>query len=131
MEFNEIMTSENDKRMLLVGLARVIYADGKVTETELEFFSRLSTALNIQNADIDKLKDQKVSFDKTTSSMFFLTQAIQVCYVDGSYDESEKNELIKICQELDISENALEEVEKWVEEGIEWNNRGMKLLELK
>lgn len=131
MELNEIMTSENDKRMLLVGLARVIYADGKVTETELEFFSRLSTALNIQNADIDKLKDQKVSFDKTTSSMLFLTQAVQVCYVDGSYDESEKNELIKICQELDISENALEEVEKWVEEGIEWNNRGMKLLELK
>lgn len=131
MELSEIMLSENDKRMLLAGLVRVISADGTITEAEEDFFSKLALGLNLQNVEIEEAKSQKLSFDKPESSMFFLTQAVQLCYVDGSYDKTEREELLSICKEINISEKAFKEVEMWVEEGIEWNNRGMKLLELR
>lgn len=131
MELTEIITSKKDKTMLLAGLARVICADGTVTEFEKDFFNKLSLGLNLQNVEIEELRNQTISFSKSYTSMYFLTQAVQLCYSDGSYDEIERIELLKICKEINITENALKEVEKWVEEGLEWKNRGMELLELR
>ena len=77
------------------------------------------------------MTNKPITFNDSKSCMFFVTQAVQLCYADGKYETSEQKEMLAICKEMGISEESLHKVEKWVEEGIEWNNRGMGLLNLK
>lgn len=130
---NEMITTKEEKEMLLSGLVRVMYADGKLSETEKEFLEQVSIGLDCNETDIDSLKmtNKPITFNDSKSCMFFVTQAVQLCYADGKYETSEQKEMLAICKEMGISEESLHKVEKWVEEGIEWNNRGMGLLNLK
>lgn len=133
MNLNEMITTKEEKEMLLSGLVRVMYADGKLSETEKEFLEQVSIGLDCNETDIDSLKmtNKPITFNDSKSCMFFVTQAVQLCYADGKYETSEQKEMLAICKEMGISEESLHKVEKWVEEGIEWNNRGMGLLNLK
>ena len=62
--------------------------------------------------------------------MFFFIQAIQLSWIDNDYCEAERNEIRKLADELEISAESVEKVEKWVEEGMEWNKKGDELLKL-
>lgn len=133
MQLNEMITSKEEKAMLIYGLTRVMHADGSLSDSEFAFLEQISLALDCEKVDAEenKVAGKKMHFDDSRTCMFFLTQAVQLCYVDGKYDVAEKNELKLMCEEMGISESALLKVENWVEEGIAWNNRGMNLLDLK
>lgn len=133
MDYERMISTPEEKEMLMVGLTRVMYADGILTDTEEMFIKKLAVGLNLDNYNVSKeyAEDKNIKFNDTETCMYFLTQAVQLCYIDGSYDQIERKELLKICGEMGISEEALLKVEEWVEEGIEWNNRGMELLKLK
>lgn len=83
---------------------------------------------------LEKVKSEgqeiTLAFGTDREKMFFLIQAVQLCWVDNNYSEAEQKELRNICQQIDISEEALREVEAWAQEGVEWNKRGEALLEL-
>ena len=63
--------------------------------------------------------------------MFFIVQAVQLCWIDDDYVEVERIEMRTISNELNISLKSLEKVEAWVEEGMKWNKKGDELLKLK
>ena len=63
--------------------------------------------------------------------MFFLVEAVQLCWVNDEYSDAEKREIHQIAKEVGISKEALKAVEDWVYEGMEWNKRGDELLNLK
>lgn len=138
MEMRKILITRDGKINFLKGLIRLAKADGIKDENEVIFYRQAAQAMELNPQDyseIDLLWEQDISemkifFNTNQEKMFFFIQAIQLCWIDGSYAEAEKREIYKIASELQISAAAIEKVESWVEEGMAWNRRGDNLLKL-
>lgn len=137
MNIKEILQTKEARISFLKGLIRLANADGVVDEREFVFYRQAAIALELGEEDILALEKVKsngnaitLEFETDREKMFFLIQAVQLCWVDNNYSEAEQNELRSICREITISEEALKAVEAWAQEGVEWNKRGETLLEL-
>lgn len=138
MEIKQILTTKDAKKNFLKGLIRLAKADGIKDDNEIVFYRQAVQAMDLDIQDcneIEKLWESdtleiNLSFATDREKMFFFIQAIQLCWIDGSYAEAEKREIYKIASELQISTTAIQKVEDWVSEGMNWNMRGDTLLEL-
>lgn len=138
MDMNQILTTNDAKVNFLKGLIRLAKADGIMDDNEVVFYQQAVNAMGLDVQDCDKINalweknscEIDISFQTNREKMFFFVQAIQLCWIDGSYTQKEKEEIYKIASELQISVTAIEKVEIWVNEGMEWNKRGDSLLEL-
>lgn len=138
MDMNQILTTNDAKVNFLKGLIRLAKADGIMDDNEVIFYQQAVNAMGLDVQDCDKINalweknscEIDISFQTNREKMFFFVQAIQLCWIDGSYTQKEKEEIYKIASELQISVTAIEKVEIWVNEGMEWNKRGDSLLEL-
>lgn len=137
MDIKEILQTKEGRVNFLKGLIRLANADGVVDESEFAFYRQAAIALELGEEEIMALEKTKseeheitLEFKTNREKMFFLIQAVQLCWVDNNYSEAERKELRNICQEIAISEESLKAVEVWAEEGVEWNKRGETLLEL-
>lgn len=139
--FNELYQTQEDKIMFMHGLIRLAKADGIVDETEIEFFKQASYNMGIEpdaveqlyvelTTDNVELDYKEMSFDSKKKSLFFLREAIQLCYIDSEYSEEEQLEIRNIANELDISFDAIDKIEAWVLRGFEWQKEGELLLDL-
>lgn len=131
---NYIETKE-DKISYLKGLIRLIKCDGKVADEEVLYFKTVSESLGLDEISIDEIngcweKDINIciSFSSTLVALFFIQEAVQLCLIDDKYEESEKKEIRLIADEIKIDEKAVEAIEKWVLEGLEWKARGEALI---
>lgn len=138
MRIEEELRTPEAKMNFIRGLIRLSASDGVIDESESAFFQSAAISMGLDPMVVPELimatgnkeVENKVVFTERREKLFFFIQAIQLCYVDGSYSETERKEMEKIRQELDIEETVVQEIEKWVKEGMEWNNRGNGLLEL-
>ena len=137
MEIKEVLQTREARVNFLRGLIRLAQTDGVVDENEFVFYRQVAVVLDLGESEVEsleKLKDETneitVNFETDREKMFFLIQAVQLCWVDNNYSDMEREELRDLCQEMSISVEALEKVEQWVSEGMEWNKRGEALLEL-
>ena len=123
------------------GLIRLAKADGIVDETEIDFFKQAAYNIGIEpdaadslylelTTDNIELDYKEMSFDSKKKSLFFLREAIQLCYIDSEYSDEEQLEIRNIANELDISFDAVEKIEAWVLRGFEWQQEGELLLDL-
>jgi len=138
MEITEILKSKEAKLNFLKGLIRIAKCDGIVDEREFAFYKQTATVMGLDEESVDFLdycregtEKIEVSFEDGREKMFFLIQLVQLCWVNDEYSEVEKAEVRKLAKELEISLEALDQVEKWAYEGIIWNKRGEKLLDLR
>ncbi len=138
MDVNTILTTNKGKINFLKGLIRLAKCDGDLPEEELAFYQSAANSMGLGEEEQELINDMKnsrekidIDFETNKEKMFFLIQAVQLCWIDNKYVDSERREMRLIVNELGISMDALEKVEKWVSEGIEWNKRGDELLELK
>lgn len=137
MDIKEILQTKEARVNFLKGLIRLANADGIVDENEFAFYRQAAITLELDEEEISALEKVRsegheiiLDFVTDREKMFFLIQAVQLCWVDNHYSEAEQKELWNICQEIAISEGALKAVETWAQEGIEWNRCGEALLEL-
>lgn len=137
MDIMEILQTREARINFLKGLIRLAKADGIVDEKEFAFYQQAAISLQLGEEEIltlDKIKSEEhkiaLDFETDREKMFFLMQAVQLCWMDNNYSEAEQKELRTICQEIAISEEALKAVEAWAQEGVEWNKRGETLLAL-
>ena len=139
--FNELYQTQEDKIMFMHGLIRLAKADGIIDETELDYFKQASYNMGIEpdaveqlyvelTTDNVELDYKEMSFDSKKKSLFFLREAIQLCYIDSEYSEEEQLEIRNIANELDISFDAVDKIETWVIRGFEWQKEGELLLDL-
>ncbi len=144
MELTQMYLTEEERVNFLKGMVRMARVDGVVEEGERIFFRNLLVALAISEEDSTKLESAldadmelpevksylSVSFSTKRQAIFFLEEAIQLCYIDGVYHEKERAEIRLLTKELNISVETLEKVEKWVQEGMAWQAKGELLLSL-
>lgn len=138
MEINRILTSNNAKSNFLKGLIRLAKSDNINDEKEIAYFQQAAISLGISKEEQYLLNElwssnEKIvlNFENTEQKMFFFIQAIQLCWLDGEYVKKEQQEIRKIAQELNISEDSIEQVERWAYEGIQWSRKGDALLSLR
>ena len=139
--FNELYQTQEDKIMFMHGLIRLAKADGIVDETELDYFKQASYNIGIESDAVEQLYIElttdnveldykEMSFDSKKKSLFFLREAIQLCYIDSEYSEEEQLEIRNIANELAIGFDTIEKIEAWVLRGFEWQKEGELLLDL-
>ena len=138
MNLYSILETTESRFNFMKGLIRVAKADEVIEESEFTFFNELATSMQLDSDNISQLnalwssnEPIYVSFDKPEEKILFFTQAIQLCWIDDSYNGKEKNQIIELAKELGVSSTANLEIEKWVEEGINWNKRFSELLQLR
>jgi hypothetical protein len=72
----------------------------------------------------------EVHFDTKQQVLFFLREAIQMCYLDGHFSDAERSCLEEISSRSGISQASIAYIEDWVKEGMEWRREGDILLSL-
>ena len=144
MELTQMYATEEERVNFLKGMVRLARIDGVIEEEERVFFKNLLSALNISEENSAKLENVlnadtvsedvkdflSVSFTNKKQAIFFLEEAIQLCYIDGVYHEKEQEEIRILAKEMNLLEDTVVEVEKWVQEGIAWQAKGKSLLSL-
>lgn len=139
MRVENALVSVEGRKSFLKGLIRVAKTDGTFDANEWEYYQQAAQYMELSETDIQELNNcctvdnEKITLNFTTSSekMFFLVEAVQLCWVNDEYSDAEKREIHQIAKEVGISKEALKAVEDWVYEGMEWNKRGDELLNLK
>ena len=132
----EVYQSENSRMNFMKGCVRLAKCDGVISAEEQQFFINAGTNLDLDNKNIQKLtslmnnseKKIPVNFENKRQSLFFFREGIQLCHVDGKYDDPEKKEIAAIAKELGIKSSEIKKLEKWVIDGMEWVKIGDKLL---
>lgn len=144
MELTAMYVTEEERVSFLKGMVRLARIDGVVEEEERLFFRNLLVAMSISEENSTKLENAldadmesaevkkylNVSFTTKKQAIFFLEEAIQLCYIDGVYHEKEQAEIRLLTKELNVSAETLDKIEKWVQEGIAWQAKGEVLLSL-
>lgn len=138
MDINKVLETKESRINFMKGLIALAKIDGIVDENEQEFFVGAMNSLNIGDEDINKLSDElvshdidkEISFNNKKQSLFFLKEAIQLCYCDNNYSEKEKDLIKEFAEKLEVSEKALSSIEEWALEGYMWCKKGEKLLEM-
>ena len=140
----EVLDSENSRINFIKGLINLSKAQeiregsNSISNEELELLRNSMIVLNLDEKvrhDLEALiysNENKIEihFDSVKQALFFLREGLQICYVEGQYHEAEKEMMREMALKLDVSEGKLEQLEKWVLEGLEWSERGDKILEM-
>lgn len=138
MDINNVLETNESRVNFMKGLIALAKIDGVVDENEQGFFVGAMNSLSIGENDIIKLSDQLVSsnidkeilFNNKKQSLFFLKEAIQLCYCDSNYSEKERDLMKEFAEKLNVSEKTLKSIEEWALEGYMWSKKGEMLLEM-
>ncbi|BAL00670.1 hypothetical protein OBV_34710 [Oscillibacter valericigenes Sjm18-20] len=124
-----------DKIAYLRGMVRLSKANGEVAKEEVDYIEAAAAGMGLDEKELAELhmlwaseSEVKQSFTNKDDAAFFIQEAIQLCSVDGSYDESERREIRKISEEIGISDADVVAIENWVAEGIAWRKHGEALV---
>lgn len=136
MNINDILKTEESRKSFLIGLVFLSRVDG-VDESEKIFFANAAAGLNLSeesqnevNLSWTKEEMPELKFEDKKAALFFIMQAIQLSNVDNSYTERERAYIYNTATKLGLSNESVEKIELWVEEGLRWQAEGVKLLDL-
>lgn len=131
-----ILEKKADKLNYLKGLIRLSVCNDDISVEEKRFFLEAAANMELDEKDMAELDscwqttgDFPVVFSNKKVALFFLQEAVQLCEIDGNYDEIEKQEILKVGNELGLSIKEIRTIEAWVREGMEWKRRGEQLID--
>ena len=131
----QAFTTHMDKVNYLKGLIRLSKSDGQIDPSEKAYFDYAVGSMQLPEEDIQTLNilwenDEMptMKFSTRYDAVFFLQEAVQICAIDGNYDETEHKDLRKMAEELRVAETDLEKIESWVMQGIAWRQQGEALV---
>ncbi len=137
MEVFDVLKTPKARLNFLKGLIRIAKVDQKIDDQELVFYQSAAKTFELEESELESLKicwegNEKIDieFETNREKMFFFVQAVQLCWIDNNYADTEREEIRKIAEEFRISKESVKAVEDWVYEGMVWNRKGDKLLDL-
>lgn len=130
LDLYQILDTTESRFNFMKGLIRIAKADGTIAKEEITTFNNLGKSMGLDEFTMNELnkliksnESFTITFEKKEQKLAFLIEALQLCYIDGHYTDDERTELDNIAHELNISNDALIEIEKWVIDGIEWSKK--------
>lgn len=129
---------EQDRAPFLKAMAHVAAADSDPTEQRggiLDVAHRWGLAPDVID-DVERalsgegsLEDDFGSFSDPRTPYILLQELVTLAYLDGRYLEPEKAAVRGIASRLGVSEQRVEDLEAWAQQGVEWRRRGAELLQ--
>jgi tellurite resistance protein len=120
-------------------MATVAAVDGDVHEKEREYFTTFMNILNLDDTvkveildyfnHPPELRSMLPKIKNPHLKMLILQDAYMMAYIDGDFHAKESRAIKDIIKLLEIKENQADRVAEWAKEGVEWHNRGEKLLQ--
>lgn len=134
-----IIDSKASKMNFMKGLILLAKADGFIEDNEKHFFVNAAVGLGLQGGDLDVVEemiqatemDCDIHFVNNNQALFFMREAMQLCYIDGSYNDREKEIIEEIRKNNSLPKESIERIEDWVVQGMAWRAEGDKLLNLR
>lgn len=127
--------TSTDKLNYLKGLIRIAKCNGEIDPEEQNYYLMAANNMQLSTAELQEINalwseigEISISFSTKYDELFFLQEAIQLCCIDGRYDDAEKKELIAIAKEWGVGQHYLDEIHAWVIEGLDWKKRGEAML---
>lgn len=135
MDYREVLKTSDAKKNFVKGLIRLAKADGVISQEEQQYFVAAAANIGLSTEEIAEVNDcivtrdtVQVQFDSDAEKLLLFREGIQLCAIDGHYDENERTEVRLMATELGIPENSILRIEEWVQEGMTWKRRGDDLL---
>lgn len=118
----------------LKAIVSVALADGIIHEKEREFVNAQAELLSIDPKPYWENPEKDFSFLSNAemsrmSRMTIIRDCIVLGYIDGNYDDSERNRVAQIAENMKIGNSDVEAVEKWLKEFWEVLEKGKSLFE--
>lgn len=134
----DVLDSRDAKMNFLKGIVLIARADGSVDLNEKQLFLNAAAGMALEIEDQKEVLgwlnenevNQNISFGKKRQALFFLREALQMCYVNKSYTESEQALIQSMAEHLGVRKKSLAKITAWAKEGMEWVDRGAGLLDL-
>ena len=130
-----IFETKEDKVNYLKGLIRISKCNGLVEPEEMEYFSLVAKGLELDSEIIENINSLwssneviNLAFSTRYIAAFFMQEALQLCIIDGSFDEAEQREIALIGAELGVSESDINRIHAWIMDGMAWKIRGEEML---
>ena len=124
------------RRALMELLAYLSGVDGDVSLEEVMFISETAGQLGVDETagELFEAVAQKgiaevcACFDREDVRTIALAELIGIAFADGHYDEAERAAVREITSVMGVAVQKLERLETWVEQGIEWETEGRRLM---
>ncbi len=113
---------------LLIHLAEM---DGEISKEEEKIVSKFSKTLNIPWKDLNhnwELPKILKGITDSDGKIYFIVELTRLAFSDGTYDNLEKDTILKIAEKIDISEEKSLEIENWVKKEFALKEEFNKLL---
>ncbi|MGE0322238.1 MAG: TerB family tellurite resistance protein [Polyangiaceae bacterium] len=126
--------NHQERTALLATLAHLATLSGVVTEAETAFIAAVAKNLGVPSPnDIRQFADRELTdllapIQRLEAKRVALMELVNLGYADGEYCQAERAGVRKIAAVLQVQEDTLKEIEKWVEDGVDWTRRGRDLL---
>lgn len=137
LEIRDVIKTEDKRINYLAGLIRIAECDNNRASVEEGYIYNIAELLGASYTEVLKAgeilengKRQEIHFETKQEKVLFLMQALYMCWLDNSYSDSEREEIVAIGDELGIHSSELAEIESWVKQGIDWMRVGAEMLGL-
>ncbi len=127
------LLNEFDQQEYLETLIILAKADKKITVEERSFIEAQAILLNVDITPYwETLGDDLSVLDPSRTSrvtkMIILRDSIALGYIDGNYDQSEKELVLEVAKRLLLTETDIEVMENWLKEYWAVIEKGKKLI---
>ena len=132
-DLNQMAALESfDVDIYFEALLAVSKADGNLADIEVSYLKDQAVLMNF---DLDSIINKKMDLSDISinnasnfTKKVIIRDCISLAYIDGHYDEKEKEEIIKIGQLIGVSNEDIKKIEAWLLEYWGIIEKGEKLL---
>jgi len=125
------LLEQKEKDALMMLLVDIAKADGRVDESEKDFLSKYAKEHGVE-LNLEKnvsITDACCQISSQKAKVVTMQEIVKLAIVDGNYDDAEKAGAMAIAEMLGIDSDKFKEIEKWVLDGQQWVQYGVKMLD--
>ena len=137
LAIRDVIKTEDSRINYLRGLMRIAECDKNKSSAEADYIYKIAKILGASYSEIWQAEEQKenedsigINFKKKKKKSLFLMQALYMCWLDNDYSNAEREEILKIGNDLGFELTEIETIESWIKRGIVWMRDGAELIGL-
>ena len=139
MDILDYAIPEEDRLVFVKIMAYIAQIDNKTSLEEKHVIDDMIFTWRINEQginDIYEILEKGTDLEILLSSIqnkktgyLLIQELVTLASIDNNYDNIEKEAISKIASKLAISSTRVKSIEQWVSEGINWRERGLKLIQ--
>jgi len=127
------MLVDEEKKSFISLLEYLSLVDGEITAEESKYIYSVAKEIDVDYTPSNSIDENTLdailgSFQSNLSKNVVLIELVNIAFADQNYSEKEREGVLKIAKIMSIPDEKLIEMEKWVQDGLLWKEKGFKLL---